>query len=86
RGRAPGSCPAPSCGRWRSCGGARQARRKGRRTMPTLLVGDIVFLETAEPVLMFERRHAGETLLLAFNLSAEPVRIALPVGPWQTLQ
>ncbi|WP_256777529.1 MULTISPECIES: alpha-glucosidase family protein [unclassified Stenotrophomonas] len=56
-----------------------------RHTMPALLVGDIVFLETAEPVLMFERRHAGDTVLLAFNLSAEPVRVALPVGPWQTL-
>jgi alpha-glucosidase len=36
-------------------------------------------------VLMFERRHAGETLLLAFNLSADTVRVALPAGPWQAL-
>ena len=51
-----------------------------RRTMPTLLVGDIVFLQTAEPVLMFERRHAGETLLLAFNLAADTAHVVLPAG------
>ncbi|WP_448135427.1 alpha-glucosidase [Stenotrophomonas rhizophila] len=56
-----------------------------RRTMPTLLVGDIVFLQTAEPVLMFERRHAGETLLLAFNLAADTARVALPAGSWQPM-
>jgi len=56
-----------------------------RRTMPTLLVGDIRFLDTPEPVLMFERVHGEETLLLAFNLSAATVRIALPVGEWQAM-
>ena len=53
--------------------------------MPTLLLGDIRFLDTAEPVLMFERVHAGETLLLAFNLSAEAVQVALPEGQWHAL-
>ena len=57
-----------------------------RRTMPTLLVGDIRFLACAEPVLMFERVHGEETLLLAFNLSADPVRVSLPVGDWQVVQ
>jgi alpha-glucosidase len=65
--------------------GAFRAFLGWRRTMPTLLVGDIVFLDTAEPVLMFERRHAGETLLLAFNLSADVVRVGLPAGTWQAL-
>jgi alpha-glucosidase len=54
--------------------------------MPTLLLGDIRFLETAEPVLMFERTHAGETLLLAFNLSAEATQVALLEGEWHALQ
>ena len=53
--------------------------------MPTLLLGDIRFLETAEPVLMFERTHGDETLLLAFNLSAEAVQVALPAGDWHAL-
>jgi alpha-glucosidase len=57
-----------------------------RRTMPTLLVGDIRFLACAEPVLMFERVHGEETLLLAFNLSAEIAQVALPVGQWQVVQ
>src|SRR5690606_6418370 len=56
-----------------------------RRTMPTLLVGEIRFLDSAEPVLMFERVHGEETLLLAFNLSAERVRVSLPVGEWQAM-
>ena len=53
--------------------------------MPTLLVGEIRFLDSAEPVLMFERVHGEETLLLAFNLSAETVRVGLPVGEWRDL-
>ena len=56
-----------------------------RRTMPTLLLGDIRFLETAEPVLMFERTHGDETLLLAFNLSAEATHLTLPEGQWHAL-
>jgi len=30
--------------------------------------------------------HGEETLLLAFNLSADPVRVSLPVGDWQMVQ
>lgn len=56
-----------------------------RHTMPTLLLGDIQFLDSAEPVLMFERRHAGETLLLAFNLSGDAVSAPLPAGEWTAL-
>jgi len=34
---------------------------------------------------MFERTRDGQTLLLAFNLSAAPVRHPLPAGSWQAL-
>ena len=57
-----------------------------RKTMPTLVRGDIRFLDSAEPVLLFERSLGPETLLLAFNLSAEPTRLALPEGVWQALE
>jgi len=56
-----------------------------RRTQPTLLFGDIRFHDSAEPVLLFERSHDGETLLLAFNLSRQAVRHALPQGTWQAV-
>lgn len=56
-----------------------------RRTQPTLQHGDIRFLDSAEPVLLFERMLADETLLLAFNLSAEAVSHPLPAGTWQQL-
>ena len=54
-----------------------------RHTQPALLHGSIRFLESAEPVLLFERMLADETLLLAFNLSAEAVSHPLPPGNWQ---
>ena len=38
-----------------------------------LVRGSIRFLDAPEPVLAFVREHAGERLLLAFNLSSEPV-------------
>ncbi len=57
-----------------------------RKRHPALREGDIVFHETAEPVLMFQRRHAAQRLLLAFNLSAEAADVALPEGSWQALQ
>jgi alpha-glucosidase len=39
-----------------------------RHSQPALLHGSIRFIESAEPVLLFERMLADETLLLAFNL------------------
>ena len=48
-----------------------------RREQPALRWGDIHFLDTPEPVLAFERARNGERLLAAFNLSGEPVDIAL---------
>ena len=51
-----------------------------RKTLPALEVGDIRFLETAEPLLAFERRADGQRLLVAFNLSDQPLQWALPAG------
>ena len=45
----------------------------------------IRFMETAEPVLLFERTLGGQTLLLAFNLSGDSVQVPLPVGTWQAV-
>ncbi len=50
-----------------------------RRAHPALVAGDIRFLDAPEPVLAFERSLGGERLLVAFNLSAQPVEWALPV-------
>ena len=55
------------------------------RTQPALQQGEIRFLDRAEPVLLFERMLGDETLLLAFNLSAEAVSHPLPAGTWQPL-
>lgn len=48
--------------------------------MLILLVGDIVFLEMVELVLMFECCYVGEMLLLVFNLLVDMVCVVLLVG------
>jgi alpha-glucosidase len=49
-----------------------------RRSQPALRWGSIRFLDTPEPVLAFTRRHGGETVLAAFNLSNASVELSLP--------
>ncbi|CAE6784877.1 alpha-glucosidase [Xanthomonas arboricola] len=56
------------------------AWRKGE---PALREGTITFYDTAEPVLMFRREHAGRVMLLAFNLSADAAELGLPAGAWK---
>lgn len=51
-----------------------------RRAQPALVEGDIRFLDIPEPVLAFVREHAGQRLLVAFNLSGEAVDCALDVA------
>jgi len=51
-----------------------------RATQPALRWGDIHFIDTPEPVLAFTRSHAGETVLVAFNLSAEATEFTLPLS------
>jgi len=40
-----------------------------RKQQPALLYGDISFIETPEPILMFTRTYQGSKLLVCFNLS-----------------
>ncbi|MBB4566051.1 alpha-glucosidase family protein [Rhizobium leucaenae] len=51
-----------------------------RKRHTALVDGDMTFLDTKEDVLAFTRRKDGETLLFVFNLSREPVKVALPKG------
>ncbi|MEF0938596.1 beta-galactosidase BglA [Rhizobium sp. BR 362] len=51
-----------------------------RKQHAALVDGDMTFLDTEEDVLAFTRRKGGETLLFVFNLSREPVKVALPKG------
>ena len=51
-----------------------------RKAQPALLEGPIRMLQSPEPVLAFEREHAGERLLVVFNLSGEARRWPLPAG------
>ncbi|MFC4157741.1 alpha-amylase family glycosyl hydrolase [Chitinimonas lacunae] len=49
-----------------------------RREQPVLRLGDIRFIDAAEPLLVFERRHQGRRWLCAFNLGRAPLRLTLP--------
>ncbi|MQB42358.1 alpha-glucosidase family protein [Rhizobium sp. ICMP 5592] len=51
-----------------------------RKQHPALLDGDMTFLDTKEDVLAFTRKKGDETLLFVFNLSRQPVKVALPEG------
>jgi alpha-glucosidase len=48
-----------------------------RKQHPTLLDGDMTFLDTKEDVLAFTRKKGDETLLFVFNLSRKPVKVVL---------
>jgi alpha-glucosidase len=43
--------------------------------------GEIAFIDTAEPVLAFTRRLAGQTVLVVFNLAGAAIDIRLPATP-----
>jgi len=49
-----------------------------RKAHPALVAGDISFLDAPEPVLAFTRRSDDESLLVVFNLSAQPQQWAVP--------
>lgn len=50
-----------------------------RQSQPALRLGDIHFIETAEPVLAFTRSFKGETVLAVFNLSDAATTVELPM-------
>jgi alpha-glucosidase len=49
-----------------------------RRRHPLLVTGDIEFLAATDSVLAFRRFDEHESILAAFNLSAQPATLALP--------
>ena len=51
-----------------------------RKTQPALVEGAIRFLDAPPQVLAFVREHAGQRLLVAFNLSAAAVEWSLPMA------
>lgn len=51
-----------------------------RKTQAALVLGGIRFLDADEPVLMFTRTYADETLLIALNLGAGEVFVPAPSG------
>ncbi|EQD35900.1 alpha amylase catalytic region, partial [mine drainage metagenome] len=51
-----------------------------RREQPALRWGEIRFLTTPEPILAFQRRLDGVTVLAVFNLSPQPQRAHLPIS------
>ncbi len=51
-----------------------------RRQRPALSVGGFALAPGGDGVLQYERRHEGERLLIALNLTAQPRRISLPKG------
>jgi len=57
---------------------AARAFLRWRRAQPALVLGSIQFLDAPEPVLAFVREHDGQSLLVVFNLSAQPVPWNLP--------
>jgi alpha-glucosidase len=51
-----------------------------RRTDLVLRLGDLIFSDTAEPVLAFTRSLGDRHRFCAFNLGADPARVAVPPG------
>jgi alpha-glucosidase len=51
-----------------------------RKSQPALVLGSIRFLDAPASILAFVREHAGQRLLVAFNLSASPVAWAAPAS------
>jgi glycosidase len=49
-----------------------------RRSHDALAIGDITLVDSAEDVLAYQRRHAGECLLIALNLSDQTRLLTLP--------
>ena len=51
-----------------------------RQSQPALRWGDIEFIDAAEPVLAFTRRHAGQAMLVVFNLADAVAELTLPAA------
>lgn len=53
-----------------------------RRSHDALAIGDITLVDAGNNVLAYQRRHAGERLLIALNLSHAARPLTLPEGTW----
>ena len=49
-----------------------------RRDWQALSIGDFVLLDVEDEILVYERRHASERLMVALNLGGRPHRLRLP--------
>ena len=56
-----------------------------RKAWPVLRTGDVTFVETNTPLLIFQRGEGSEALLLAFNLGHEAVAWSAPEG-WSVVE
>ena len=56
-----------------------------RQTNPVLMTGEQTILNAEGPLLEVLRSDGSDTLLCAFNMSAEPVTFAVPEGRWQAV-
>ena len=59
---------------------ATRAVLRWRKALPALQWGSIEFHDAPEPVLAFTRHHANQSLLVAFNLSANAAQWEIPDG------
>lgn len=57
---------------------ATRAFLRWRKQQPALVGGDIAFIDVPEPALAFWRRGDDQSLCIVFNLSDEPLDIAMP--------
>ena len=51
-----------------------------RQSHDALAIGDVTLVDAAEDVLVYQRRYAGECLLIALNLSDETRPLSLPTS------
>jgi len=54
-----------------------------RQSRPALVKGTMTGLTAGDGVLSFQRHHAGQTLLCAFNMTADAQTLTLPDGAWR---
>jgi alpha-glucosidase len=57
-----------------------------RKAHPVLWKGSFALHGAGEAFLVFRRAHAGEEMVCAFNLGADPARVGLPDGEWRVVE
>ncbi|GEO85222.1 MULTISPECIES: alpha-glucosidase family protein [Alphaproteobacteria] len=57
-----------------------------RRGHPALVKGAMEFHTVGDTALVYSRMLGNETVLCAFNMSAEAAEVPLPTGPWAALE